>query len=106
MVQTVSKTVRRGLDSLSNRAREGAREGRAHAHAIAHVRRSVKCLATRTGARVRPVICPFGCRNALQIALRQAFRCQKVSPDKDFSRAWRLSSVKMYHYDLMKLMNS
>ena len=106
MVLKIGQDGLGGLDSLSNRAREGGREGRTHAHAIAHDRRSVKCPATRTGARVRPVICPFGRRNALQIALQQAFRCQKVNPDKAFLRAWRFSFIKMYCYALMKLMKS
>lgn len=88
----------RALGCLSARARQGGREGRTHARALARDRRPVKRLATRTGARVRPDVCPSGGVTRYKPRYNGRSSAQKVKLDKGFLRAWCFSHTKAYAF--------
>ena len=96
----------RSLGCLSARAREGGREGRTHARAIARDQHPVKHLATRTGARVRPDVCPSDGVTRYRSRYNGRTDAQKVKRDKGFLMAWCFSHTKTYHYIVMNMMKS
>ena len=72
----------------------GRPEGRTHARAIARDQRPVKRLATRTGARVRPDVCPSDGVTRYRSRYNRRSSAQKVKQDKGFLRAWCFSHIK------------
>ena len=84
----------------------GGREGRTHARAIARDQRPVKRLATRTGARVRPDVCPSAGVTRYRSRYNGRSSAQKVKPDKGFLMEWCFSHTKTYHYIVMNIMKS
>ena len=84
----------------------GGREGRTHARAVARDRRPVKRLATRTGARVRPDVCPSDGVTRYRSRYNGRSSAQKVNPDKGFLMVWCFSHTKTYNYIVMNMMKS
>lgn len=94
------------LGCLSARAREGGREGRTHARAIARDHRPVKRLATRTGARVRPDVCPSDGVTRYKPRYNGRTDAQKVNPDKGFWRSGVFPSKKPQNWRIGRLSSS
>ena len=84
----------------------GMPEGRTHAHVIARDQHPVKRLATRTGARVRPDVCPSDGVTRYKPRYNRRSSVQKVKPDKVFLMEWCFSHTKTYHYIVMNMMKS
>ena len=76
----------------------GGREGRAHARALARDQLPVKRLATRTGARVRPDVCPSDGVTRYKPRYNGRSSAKKVNPDKGFLMEWRFSHTKAYAF--------
>lgn len=96
----------RALGCLSARARQGGREGRTHTHAIARDQHPVKRPATRTGARVRPDVCPSDGVTRYRSRYNGRSSAKKVKLDKGFLMVWCFSHTKTYHYIIMNMMKS
>lgn len=76
----------------------GGREGRTHTHAIARDQHPVKRPATRTGARVRPDVCPSDGVTRYRSRYNGRSSAKKVKSDKGFLRVWCFSHTKAYAF--------